>query len=319
MTIRRFILPVLFALSLALAACGGGGDSDSAKETVDKAFKNSIGSANVKLDVTVQLNGIPQLSDPVKVQLKGPYKSNGDKKIPSVDWDVNFSGGGQNIEAGLVSTGDNAYVEFGGQAFQVGEEQVATLNKQIADQAGKNQGTSLADLGIEPTSWLSDAKDEGEADVGGEQATHVSSQVDVAKMVTDLNEVVDKAPAATTGGQKPPKITEAQIKKITDVVKEPRLDVFVGDDDKLRKVAMDIEFDVPEGDRKASGGIESGKIAFAIEFTKVGEDQDIKAPENAKPINELGGALQGILGGAAGGLQGGSGGAGAAPAPATPD
>lgn len=317
MTFRRLILPVLFALSLALAACGGGGNSDSAKETVDKAFQGSIDSANVKLGVNVELEGVPQLSDPVKVQLEGPYKSNGDEKIPSTDWDVSVSGGGQNIEAGVVSTGDNAFIEFGGQAFEVGEEQVATLNKQIASQAGKDKDTSFKDFGIDPTSWLSDAKDEGKADVGGEEATHITAQVDVEKMVKDLNQVVEKAPSGATGGQKPPKITDAQIKKITEVVKAPRIDVFVGDDDKLRKVAMDVEFEVPEADQKAANGIEGGKIAFSIEFTKVGEEQEIKAPENAQPISQLGGALGGVLGGAAGGAAGG--GAPAPAAPATPE
>jgi hypothetical protein len=309
-SLRRPLTAVLLLPVIALSACGGGGNSGDAKKTVDRAFKAPIQSANVKLSVKAELDGVAALSKPVQFELKGPYKSNGSNKLPEFDWDLNVSGGGQSFAAGIISSGDNAYVTFGGQDYQVGAAQVAAFNKQLQANKSKQKNQSFSAFGVDPTSWLKDPSDEGTENVAGVETNHVSAGVDMAKLLADLNSVVDKAPAAGAGGPKPPKLTDAQIKQIQDVVKDPHFDVYAGKDDgKLRKVQTAFDFSVPDSAKARAGGLSGGKITFDLEFSDVGKPQTITAPQNAKPLTDLTSQLRGLLGGAgAGGL--GLGGAG---------
>jgi hypothetical protein len=117
---RRLLSLLLVALAsvaaLALSACGGGdnGGSGDAKALLKDAFQTPIKSANVSLDVSAKIDGVAQLSQPISVKLTGPYESQGQQKVPKLDWNVNVSGGGQTFSGGLISTGDNAFVNFQG-------------------------------------------------------------------------------------------------------------------------------------------------------------------------------------------------------------
>ena len=127
----------------------------------------------------------------------------------------------------------------------------------------------------------------------------------------NLNAFVRKSGAALGGatGQPPPKpLSEADIRKIGEVVRDPTFHVYVGkDDDIIRRVAGKIEFDVPEESRQSLGGIESGSIEFEVEFAKVNGDQQIEAPANPRPLSALTsslggtGGLDGVVGGTGGG------------------
>lgn len=310
--LRRLGLPILLLLvgALALASCGED-SSEDAKATLDKAFSTSIGSADVNLDIEVKLDGVEQLKDPIRVKLTGPYKSNGGKKLPSFDWDLSVQGGGQTFSAGAVSSGDNAWVVFQGQAYEVGEELVGQANAQLA-QGGKSQGKSFADFGIDPRSWLKDPEEEGDEDVAGVKTTHISSGLDVGKLLEDINKAIGQA-GSRLGGQTPPKLTDEQKKKVEEVIKDPSFDVYVGkDDSRVRRLSGRLDFTVPEKDRAAANGLEGGSLSFEIEFANVGSPKAIEAPANAKPLAELGQALQGLGIGGLGGVnppsgQGGSG------------
>jgi hypothetical protein len=83
------------------------------------------------------------------------------------------------------------------------------------------------------------------------------------------------------------------------------------DDNKIRRLSVELGIDVPEDARPAFGGVEGGSISFSLELANVGQRQTVVAPRDAKPISELSQQLGG-LGGLAGGQgsQGGTGGSG---------
>ena len=69
----------------------------------------------------------------MKLSLAGPYKSNGKGQLPSADMALKVEGAGPPpIEGRLISTGKNAFVEYGGETYEVGEEEIAELKKQGA-------------------------------------------------------------------------------------------------------------------------------------------------------------------------------------------
>src|SRR3954447_22108516 len=174
---RRLISLLLVALAsaaaLALSACGGGdGDSGDAKALLKDAFSKPIHSANVSLDLSAKIEGVPQLSQPITFKMTGPFESQGAKKVPKLDWDVNVSGGGQTFSGGLISTGDNAFVTFQGQNYEVATQVVQQYQQQLSSQ--NKSPTSLKQYGIDPSNWVRDAKEDGDEEVAGAATTKVT-------------------------------------------------------------------------------------------------------------------------------------------------
>jgi hypothetical protein len=307
-TARSLLLITLALAAALLAACGGKSSSD-VKDTLDKAFSTPIKSARTDLELSLALDGVKQLNGPVKLSVQGPYESGGNKTIPKTDWDIAASAAGQNFTAGFISTGDNAWVGFQGQNYEIGKAAVAGINRQIQQAAGTNKKKGLSQFGINPRDWIKNAQDEGSAKVDGVETDHVSAALDVGKFLDDLNRLVRKAGNGVSGAARA-QISPSQKKQIEDVVQNPRFDVYVGKDDNvIRRLSADLSFKVPSNKQTQLGGLKSGTLSFSIDFTDVGQPQTITAPQNAKPLSELTTQLGG-LGGALGGLGGASSGSG---------
>ena len=317
-SLRERALPLLLAVVAVVAVAAAlyllvlrGGDPT---KTLDEAFRKPIGSADVALDVTAQIQGVPQLQQPIRLQLRGPYTSNGPQKLPKLDVDASLTLLGRTITAGFVSTGDNAWVRFNGEAYEAGPGRVRQLNEQLARQPADRQGNQLEQLGIDPRRWLRDAEERGDAPIAGVETTHISAAVDVPKLLDDLNRLAERSAAAAGGGGQATQLTPEQRRQVEEAVKEPRFDVYVGKDDGIvRRISADLRFELPEAQRQQAGGAQSGTISFSIEFANVGRASEVRVPQDARPLSELQGQIAALLGGATGaqgGAGGGQGGAG---------
>lgn len=307
---RLPLLALLLAAPLAAVAGCGGGDDEDVRALLDRAFDQPIESAVVTADVEIELEGLQGVEGPLRLKLSGPYRSAEDK-LPAFDWDVSFSGGGQNLTAELVSTSDNVFVGFRGTNYEVGEEDVSRFNEQLAAAQREEGERSLAQFGVDAREWLEDPEDAGDEEIAGVQTTHVTAGVDVGKMLADLNKVIERAGGAVPG-QPPAQLTEEQREQVEEIVQEPTLDVYVGKEDStVRRLAVNLEVEVPEGERDQVGGLERGAVSFSIEFARVGQEVRIEPPESARPIEELAEQIAGagaLGGGQAGGAQNGGGG-----------
>src|SRR5690242_21892621 len=94
LTVRSLFLIALALAAAVLAACGGKSSSD-VKDTLDKAFSTPIKSANIDLELSLDLQGVQQLNGPVKLSVQGPYETGGKQTIPKADWEVAASASGQ--------------------------------------------------------------------------------------------------------------------------------------------------------------------------------------------------------------------------------
>ena len=303
------LVVVLVVLGLALF----GGSEEEATELLDRAFETPIGSADVAIDTSLEINGVRQLEQPVRLQIRGPYRSGSNRTIPQFDLAINFSGGGQNFAAGLVSSGQNAWVEFLGQAYEVGAQQVATVNQQIATGAARQQSRSLREFGVDPRSWLEDPSIEGDEEIAGAETQHVSAGINVGRMLEDLNTVGQRASGQVGGGGAARQLSAEQRERIERIVQDPEFDVYVGEDNRVRRLSTVLDLEVPEEDRRESGGATSGKVAFSAEFSNVGSPQAITPPQQARPINDLVTQLSQLFGGGAAAPGGGAAPGGAAP------
>jgi hypothetical protein len=299
-THRTLLIAAVAALAALLAACGGGGSSNP-KETVAKAFATPIKSAKVDLEAELGLNGVKQIKGPVKLSITGPFVSGRGKSLPKVDFDIAGSASGQNFEAGFVSTGSNAYVNFQGQSYELGTAEVARINQQIRSAAKDRNKGGLAQFGVHPSDWLTGTRDEGTSKVGGVETDHVSAAVDVGKFLDDLNTLIQKAGSTLSGTTGASALTPQEKQQIEKILGSPRFDVYVGKSDHvLRRLSAHIAFKIPKADQAQLSGLTDGTLSFSIEFSNVGQPQSISAPKSAKPLSDLTsklGGLAGVLGG----------------------
>jgi hypothetical protein len=103
----------------------------------------------------------------------------------------------------------------------------------------------------------------------------------------------------------PTQLTAAQKKQVVDAVKNPRVEIYTGKEDKiLRRMVVALGIVAPQG----SGSSGSADFKLDLAISDVNEDQEVSEPSGAKPFDQLVSQLGGLgLGGLGG--SGGSGGA----------
>jgi len=311
-SLQAILLALLATLALAVGACGGdggGGDEASADTDVDTLLSDTFkGNKDVKsgklaLKLDVDAKGA-EVEGPISVSLGGPFQSKGDKQLPTFDIDFAFEGGGQSIKAGLTSTGEKGFVNFQGTEYVV-SDQVFNQFKAGYEQAqkqGKQQNQSLSSLGLDPRAWLTNPKNEGEAKVGDDDTIKITGGVDVNKLLDDVNKALQKTRELGVQGteQLPSQLTDAQKKQVADSVKDPKVEIYTGKEDKILR-RMVISVSLVDAQNEAG----SADIKLDLSISDLNEDQEISEPSGAKPfdqlLSQLGGLGLGGLGGAGGG------------------
>jgi hypothetical protein len=312
---------VLFVLALlvpaVLAACGSSGNSSSSsssedpQKVLDETFNNDqqVNSGNLALNVSVEATGTQ--SGNLTASLDGPFQSDANDKtaFPQLDLTakVSGSGGGQNVDfqGGVTATSDAAFITYNDQAYAVPDSTFQQFKAAYEQQAQSTQGSgsqnasSLFDqLGIDPSTWLTNVTNEGTTDVNGESTIHISGDADVQQILTDLSKAVQNVPGAAAQG-----IDPSQFSQASQFIKDAHIDIYSGADDHiLRKLDISLDIAPPPS---AASGITDLKIDFSVGVSDVNSPQTITAPTDTKPLSDLQQQLGGV--GILGGLGGTSG------------
>jgi hypothetical protein len=324
MTLRpRLLLLVLAALLAALVAgCGGDGDGASADEdsSVDQVLEDTFsgkkqvdsGKLDLSLKIDVQGGGSQELQGPIELSLSGPFQTQGKGKLPEFAIDAAFAGAGQNLKAGVTSTGDKAFVNFQGTDYavsdQVFQQFKAGYEQAQKQSANKDNQQSLATLGIDPRRWLTDAENAGEAKVGDTDTIKITGGVDVNKLLDDVNTALDKARNLGVEGSDslPEKLTDQQKQQAAEAIKDLSVEIYTGKDDTtLRRMLVKMGVEADENGQKTAG-----TLSLDFQLLDLNEDQSIEAPSDAKPFDQLLGQLGGLGLGGAGSSGSGSSGSG---------
>lgn len=319
LTRRRSVAAVLVVVAIpgaaAVTGCGGSdakGNDGDATALIDTAFDKSIKSSDLKLDAELKIQGLQGFDKPIRLQASGPYIAS-TTTVPKLDLDVSLGGAGQgqSLQTGFLSTGDRAFLKFGGEFYEQPQATVTAANKQLRQDKGSKQNA----LGIDPKSWLRGAKMQDDATIDGVKSSHVSVKVDVRSMLKDLNSVARKGSTALGGATAPKPLDQKRLNEAADTIRSPTFDVYVGKDDGLvHRVSGNLALSVPKKDRAQASGISGGSLRFTLDLSKPNGGQTVKAPATSRPISELSTQLGGAA--ALGGLAGGAG--GSATTPATP-
>lgn len=334
--IRFFALfATLAVLTGVFAACGGGG-SDSSNEdpqkVVEKASLEGVKSGEFEMSLNVNAEG--EEGGEFEAKVSGPFEAGAKGELPQAEVQVEASGNAQgediNFDGGLTLLTDRAFVEYEGTNYEVDPTTFGFL-KSAFEQAQQQEG-SEADVtacqqaaeGIKFGQFADNLENEGSEDIDGTSTTVVSGDVNVEGGIDALIKLTEDPACASqleAAGPLPLNELEEAKGELSKAIKKSHVEIAVGDDNIVRKFAMELTVEPPE----AKG--EKVELEMEITLSGVNEEQSFEEPSNAKPLEGLfkqlgvnplellegggsegiGGLLEGLMGGVSGGSSGGGG------------
>lgn len=324
------IISILLAAAIALAVIagcgGGGGGGEDTDEIIKATFDRDVDSGRVTMNIGANLRGLSQASGPVSIKVSGPFDGLRDKikdtrRLPKLALTLAVGAGGQSFTGGFISTGDRAFVGLQGTNYVLGRDDFNRLRNQLQsaqERDRKSNQPDFAALGVNPQNWLKNPSKKGTEDVAGEPTEHIAAEVDVPKLLDDVDEVLKRVKSSSQAGltaeqrrQLPGRIPPDTKKQIVSAVKEATFDLYSSKDDKtLRKLDVHLKFDVPESLRERLQGLRGGTVDFTLQLSDVNKPQTVTAPKGARPFSELqqqlGSGALGGLGASGSGSSGGS-------------
>jgi hypothetical protein len=290
----------LVATSIALAACGGGGDksSESPQTVLDEATLQGIESGDVDLSLAVKAQGSE--GGDLNVSLSGPFQGEGKGSLPQLDMTAKAKGdfNGKNIDfdGGLVLLPNTAFVNYEGVEYEVDPTTFSFVESALA-QAQREGGAETGADGVaacqeefgrlKVADFLENGTNEGSVDVGGTNTTKVSGDLDVSGAIDSVLEVVESQACRAQLAAAGPLPSKSEVDKaksqVSDAVKSAHVDVYVGDDDIVRQISAQLRLEPQNG----GSGPKSVEIDLDLKLTGVNEEQTISAPANAKPLSRL--------------------------------
>jgi hypothetical protein len=338
------LLVVLTSMASVLAACGGDGDSGSSNSGEDpqKVVENAglEGVKSGKLDLSLNVTSEGKEGGDVEVSLSGPFEAGAKGELPQLEMSAEASGSAMgedlDFEGGLTVLTDRAFIDYKGSDYEVDPTTFGFV-KSALEQAQQQEGSESGDItacqkaaeGIKFSQFAEELVNEGSADVDGTSTTKVSGDVDISGAVDAVIQLTED-PACSSqleaAGPLPLGELEEAKGELSKAVKKAHIDLYVGDDDIVRKVAVELTIQPPEASN------EKVELEMELSLSEVNEEQSFSAPSDAKPLEALfketginplaigeilegglGGLLNGVGGSGSGGSSsGGSGGGGSA-------
>ncbi len=289
------LLAALAALTTAFAACGSDdGGSDDPQQVVDDATLEGVESGN--LDVSLAIKAEGEEGGDIDVTLAGPFQTKETEDLPELAMSASAAGTAEgediDFEGGLTLLSDRAFVNYEGTEYEV-DPTTFGLVKQSFEQA-QDQGSegNAADVtacqeaaeGMEVGDFIDDLTSEGSANVDGTSTTRVSGDLNTGGAVDAIIELAED-PACSTQLEAAGPLPIDELKEargeLTSAVKTAHVEVYVGEDDIVRKLAAELRIEPKD----TSG--EKVELDFELVLSGVNEEQQISAPGNAKPIQGL--------------------------------
>ena len=296
----RFRIFVLFAalaaLATAFAACGSsGGSSEDPQKVIDNATLEGVKSGNLDLSLGVKAEG--EEGGDVNVSLSGPFQAGAKGNLPqfAVDAKANGTVQGEDVdfEGGLTLLSDRAFVNYKGTEYEVDPTTfgfVKSASNRPSSRAAPKRTRATSPparkrpTGLKVGDFVDNLTNEGSADVDGTSTTKVSGDLNATGAIDAIIKLTEN-PACSAqleaAGPLPLGELEKAKGELTSAVKKAHVDVYVGDDNIIRKVAAELTIE-PKGSSN-----EKVEVEFELSLGGVNEEQKISAPSGAKPLEGL--------------------------------
>jgi hypothetical protein len=287
--ILRYGLPI--AAFLVISSLAIGFSKPSGEQVLSEAAQSfsKIDRGIFGFELTVSPRG-GEGAQPASISLSGPFELPPDTKLPVARIDYTVSSGGQQQTTTLTMTGDKAYVEVQGQAFELPAEATKDLEKSAADlrKQGEDGGAKgLGGVRLDFDKWLTDPEVRNGGEVGGQKTWEVDADVDVVEALTDLLAQAKAFGSITGAGQLPAELSKQDARELRKLIERAYVRVNVGKyDDLLRR--FDLTMDVkPPKDKKDQSLLTSGRANLVISISDPNQPVDVEAPKDALPYAAL--------------------------------
>jgi hypothetical protein len=275
---RAAAAAILAALLTATAGCGDGEPEtpdESPAELLRAAAANPVASGEAEVDLALELDGDSLLAGPADVSGGGPFER-GEGALPrfALEGDAEVAGFG--IEGAVISTGDDAFVDFFGELYRVGPERIAEIERRLGGSGG---------LGLDVAGWIAEPSYGEIESVAGADAQEVSGTLRTEAAAAELAALAEAVGA-------PPLVAA-----IAEGADEGTAEAWIAfEDTTVRRLRVRFPFAVPPPLLTATRGVSGGTVDLEVEVSDVGADVEIEPPRGGgfKPIESLIEELRGL-------------------------
>ena len=287
------LLAILVAMATTFAACGGSDDGGGdPQQRIEDATLEGVESGEVELSLDVNAEG--KEGGEVEVELSGPFEVGAKGELPQAQLSAaakgNAKGDDIDFEGGLTLLKDRAFIAYEGDDYEVDPTTFGFL-KSTFEQA-EQEGGEEADVtacqqaaeGIKFAQLAEDLTEEDGGDVGGVSTTKLSGDLDVSGTADALIQLTED-PACSSQLEAAGPLLLDQLheakEELTKAIKDPHLELWVGDDDIIRKVVAELTVEPPDANKE--------KVELDLELTlnEVNEEQSFSTPTATKPLEAL--------------------------------
>jgi hypothetical protein len=263
-------------LALAAGACGGGSESASSPQDALAETARNLGdiqSGTLGLRVSVGSDG-----EEAGFVLEGPFAfaENADA-LPLADLEYTQAAGGESETVRFVSTGEKAFVVVGGQAYELPDDQVASLR---GTGSGEGSAGGLEELRIDD--WFQEPGLSDGGSVGGAETDRVRARLDVVATANDLLEL-----AGTLGGSVGGRLEGEGAEQLRRAVESAAVEVYTGKEDRLlRRLVVEARFRAapPPELEQAFAGLPSADFRLELTIDEPNSEVTVEEPANAQPF-----------------------------------
>jgi len=275
---RTTLLAGAASLAMLLSACA----RPSAQEVLSDTAANlgRIDSGVLRMRMTVASTG--QLAGKMGFELEGPFALPvGDETLPVAEFRYTQTAGPESAEAAFISTGDQAFVEIDGQAYELPPDE-------LAEQPAAAPAAAAAGLGsLRLNEWIREPELSDGGEVGGADTWKVTADLNAGEAIPDLMQL-----SGSLGSSGMLAAFEgAGAEQLEQAVESSTIEVYTGKDDRLlRRLVMDIRLGLShlaEDLGEAVTGLAAVRLRFEVDVSDIGRQVSVEAPADALPISEL--------------------------------
>ncbi len=256
----------------------------SAEDMLAAAFagnqKLESGRFSIRLSAE-DFQGQPQING-TSLEVGGRFQGQGTQEMPKFDIDMEIAAPGERLQVGAISLGDKGFLTQGERAYAVPAavmQSIADARTEIAGYASEPQ-PKLSVGGFDVGGWVTDPQVVGTETMDGVEVTHVRGELDASRFVDGLSQLGPASDLPEGDYLDEVGKNKAMLER---VIGEPQVDVYVGEDRILRRLAVEADLNlgaIGEG----AGGARDGKVLLDVTLSEVNKPQTITAPDGLRDV-----------------------------------
>lgn len=265
------VAPALVALLLLLAGCGGTAAEDVLSETAANLGK--IRSGRLSLELAFQARGAGETG----FTLDGPFSIDQGRLVAGKLDYAQLLGDQGAQTATFLSTGEKAYVEVRGQAYEL----PPNLSSQLRAASSQLTESGLGSLDV--GRWFEDPKLKDGGELAGADTDLIDARVNVVEVVNTLVAVSSQLRSGTSIP-----LAGDDAEQLRRAVESASARIWTGKDDRLlRKLELTIRFSAGEAPERVRSLLGVG-VHFVLAVADPNAPVSVEAPANPRPYSELG-------------------------------